>query len=357
MSFDFPSLSGSEAKGELILRGKDSCPGMIPAATLFDMIAVADKVDSVRFTRFEMKRLTWAIVLSLLLHLFCWGGYDLAKKTGLWQRLHWPARLQVAQKKPPTLVVQEAEPNIFLDVDPDQVSPDAPKDAKFYSDKNSRAANPDADKDSDLPKLTGKQTDVPETRDVLRTPNTKPTPPVPQPSLQKQAQPAQPKPTELTGDTRLAKLETSPEKTEDKPERPRTLKEAYAQQSALRPSIAMNQDGGVQRRAIVPTNDVKLTGFGEYDKRFYDAICQRWWDLLDSQQFARDRTGKVILEFHLNYDGTITDMTVAQNDVGDLLGYVCQKAVNDPAPYERFPSDMRLKLGNYSTIRIEFNYY
>ena len=320
------------------------------------MAVAADKVDSVRFNRFELKRLTWAVALSLLLHLFGWGGYELAKKTGLWQQLHWPAWLHQAQKKPPALVVQEAEPSMFLDVDPDQVSPDAPKDAKFYSDKNSRAANPEADKDSSQPKLTGKQTDVPETRDVPRTPNAK-SQPTPQLQPQKETQPAQPKPKELTGDTRLAKLEMSTEKTEDMPERPRTLKEAYAQQSALRPSIAMKQDGGVRQRAIVPSNDVKLTGFGEYDKRFYDAVCQRWWDLLDSQQFARDRSGKVILEFHLNYDGTITGMQVVENDVGDLLGYVCQKAVMDPAPFERFPSDMRHKLGNYATIRFAFYYY
>jgi hypothetical protein len=328
-----------------------------PAANLSVVPVTNEKVDSVRLNRFEMKRLLWAIVISLMLHFLAWGGYELGKKTGLWQRLHWTPRQQLAQKKNPPPPVQQLEPSIFLDVDPDQATPDAPKDAKYYSSKNSRAANPDASKDLNLPKLDGKQKDVPQTRDVPRTPNSKPQPPAPQPSPQKEAQPAQPKPKELTGDTKLAKLETSPEKTEDKPERPRTLKEAYAQQPALKPSIAMNQDGGVLRHAIVPSNDVKLTGFGEYDKRFYDAVCQRWWDLLDSRQFARDRSGKVTLEFHLNYDGTITDMAVVQNEVGDLLGYVCQKAVTDPAPFERFPNDMRLKLGNYSTIRISFYYY
>ena len=119
----------------------------------------------------------------------------------------------------------------------------------------------------------------------------------------------------------------------------------------------MLQDGGVQRRAIAPSFDVKLTGFGDYDARFYEAVCQRWWDLLDSQQFARDRTGKVTLQFHLNHDGTISEMKVAQNDVGEVLGYVCQKAVLDPAPFERFPTDMRLKLGDYANIKFTFYYY
>src|SRR5450432_1737065 len=143
------------------MRGEDSCPCGFPAASWSDMAGAVEQVDSVRLNRFDLKRLTWAIALSLLLHLLGWGGYELGKKTGLWQRLHWPARQQLAQKKPPTLVVQESDPGIFLDVDPDQVSPDAPKDAKYYSSKNSRAANPEADRDSNQPRLTGKQPDVP----------------------------------------------------------------------------------------------------------------------------------------------------------------------------------------------------
>ncbi|HTQ52536.1 MAG TPA: hypothetical protein VMJ12_17650, partial [Candidatus Acidoferrales bacterium] len=66
------------------------------------MAVACEKVDSVRITRFDLKRLTWAIVVSLLIHLLGWGGYELGKKTGLWQRLHWPARSQLAQKKPPS---------------------------------------------------------------------------------------------------------------------------------------------------------------------------------------------------------------------------------------------------------------
>ncbi len=184
------------------------------------MAVAVEKIDSVRVSRFESKRVMWAIILSLAIHLLGWGGYELGKKTGLWQRLHWPARLHLAQKKVLSPPVQAAEPSIFLDVDPDQVSPDEPKDAKYYSSKNSRAANSEADKDLNQPKLTGKQTDVPKTKDVPRTQNAKPQPPAPQPAPQKEAQPAQPKPMEQVGDTKLAKLETSPEKTEDKPERP-----------------------------------------------------------------------------------------------------------------------------------------
>ena len=340
------------------ISGEDSCPVRIPAASLWDMAEAVEKVDSVRLSRFESKRLMWAIALSLALHLLGWGGYELGKKTGLWQRLHWPARLQLAQKKPPALVVQESDPSIFLDVDPDQISPDAPKDAKYYSSKNSRAANPDADKDLNQPKLTGKQTDVPKTKDVPRTQNAKPTPPAPSPQPQKETQPAQPKPAEQIGDTKLAKLETSPEKTEDKPERPRTVKQALAQRSNLFPSRQLQQEGGTRRQALVPALDAKATPFGDYDSQFIAAVTQRWYDLLDSQKFAADRTGKVTLRFHLNADGSITEVQVLENTVGDLLGYVCQKAITDPSPYAPWPSDMRRMVNaNFREIAFTFYYY
>lgn len=320
------------------------------------MAEAVEKVDSLRLNRFETKRLLWALVLSLLFHFLVWGGYELGKKTNLWQRLHLPALLHLAQKKlqpaPPV------EPTVFLDVSPDQATTEAPKDTKYYSNKNSRAADASADNDANQPKLTGKQKDVPQTKDVPRTPNAKPQQSQPAPQPQKETPPAQPKPTEQPGDMKLAKLETAPEKTEEKPERPRTLKEARAQQSGLFPSMTMNQEGGTRRRALQPSFDAKATPFGDYDRRFIDAVTAQWYNLLDSQQFAQDRSGKVTLRFHLNYDGTITDMQVLENTVGELLGYVCQKAITDPSPYEPWPSDMRHMVGeNYREITFTFYYY
>jgi hypothetical protein len=110
--------------------------------------------------------------------------------------------------------------------------------------------------------------------------------------------------------------------------------------------------------ALQPSFDAKATPFGEYDRKFIDAVTARWYDLLDSQKFAQDRSGKVTLRFHLNYDGTISEVAVLQNTVGDLLGYVCQQAVTDPAPFEAWPSDMRRMVGeNFREITFTFYYY
>jgi outer membrane biosynthesis protein TonB len=358
MSFDFCSLTYHGAEGELNLRQQTQLPGGFSCGKIIRMAGAVEKVDSLRLNRFETKRLVLALVLSLLAHFLIWGGYELGKKSGLWQRLHWPERWHLAQKKIPPLV-QETEPNIFLDVDPDQATPDAPKDTKYYSSKNSRAGNPDEDKNSNQPKLNGKQTDVPKTKDVPPTPKVKPQEQAqPQPQKEAQpAQPAQPRLTELPGDTKLAKLETPAEQKEPTPDRPRTLKEARAQQSGLFPSMTMKQEGGARLR-LTPAFDAKATAFGDYDRQFIDAVTAQWYNLLDSQQFSQDRSGKVTLRFHLNYDGTISDMEVLENTVGELLGYVCQKAVTDPSPYAPWPSDMRHMVGaNYREITFTFYYY
>jgi hypothetical protein len=322
---------------------------------LFDVVVTNRKLNSLRLTRFETKRLRWALALSLAVHLLVWGGYELGKKTGLWQRMHWPTRTHLAEKKKIPPPAQDSDPSIFLDVDPDQVTPEPPKNTKYYSSKNSRAAQTEAGRDANQPKLNGKQTDVPKTKDVPRTPNTKVQPaPETQPSAEKLAAM---KSMLQAGDLKLAQLETSPEKNDPTQERPRTLNEARAQQH-LSPSMAMQQEGGVRHMAIVPALDARATPFGDYDKKFIEAVTQRWYDLLDSQQFALDRTGKVTLKFRLNYDGSIGDMQVLENNVGELLSYVCQKAVTDPAPFEAWPSDMRRMVGeNYREMIFTFYYY
>ena len=324
------------------------------------MAGTGAKIDSLRLNRFETKRLAWALALSVAAHLLIWGGFELGKKYQLWQRFHLPARLMPTQKKSPPPVAQETEPTMFLDVDPDQVSPDAPKDAKYYSAKNSRAANPDAERDSKQPKLNGKQADVPKVRDVPRTPITKPQPAPALQTPQKEQQASPPKPTEEPGETKLAKLEMSPQKKET-PEKPRTLNEARAQQQALRPSRQMLQDGGVLRRMSVAALDSKATPFGEYDQALVDAVSQCWFDYLEKNSYAFDRLGVVIVAFRLHSDGRVTDLRIVQDTVDDkaqgIWAYLCQASVEKAAPFAPWPSDLvRLNNANYRDVKFRFIY-
>jgi outer membrane biosynthesis protein TonB len=295
---------------------------------------------SLRLSRFENERLVFALLLSLAVHLAAFGLYEIARESGLLQRLH-----RVAKVQPVPLTVENAEqPLEFVTVD--QPSAEPPKNAKYYSSQNSRAANPDADQDSDTPKLDGKQTDVPKTEDVPRMQLSKlqPSPPV-----QQQPQPQKPP---APGDLTFGKPDNS---QEPEPQKPRTIREALAQNHL--PGLLMRQNGGAHRIMLVPSFDVEATSLGDYDEQIVEAIQQNWDNELDRLRFAGDRTGKVILQFNLNDDGTVSGLKVLDSTtVGGMLGYVCQEAVSESAPFAKWPDDMRRTIGGNSRV-ITFTFY
>ena len=310
-----------------------------------DMTGSGAQFDSLRFTGPESRRLVLALALSLAVHLLGWGGYELGKTLNVWQHLHLPALALFTKAKTPQPPPRLNEPIVFVDVSPAQAQTEPPKTTRFFGVHNSVAANPDTKRDTDMPELKGTQTEMVKTENAPRTVATKPQP----------MQPPQKQEEQLAmnnGDLTLANpSRVAPQEQQ----RPRTLRQALAQMHPL-PSEMMKQEGGVRRHAIAPSLDVKVTGFSDYDRRFIEAVTQRWYDLLESQKFTLDRRGKVVLQFHLNYDGSVTDMKIAENTVGDLLGYVCQKAIMDNAPFERWPTNMRLELGDQCNVQFTFYY-
>ncbi|HEY4952620.1 MAG TPA: hypothetical protein VII71_04445 [Verrucomicrobiae bacterium] len=310
------------------------------------MAGIERKFDSLRFNRLETDRLTLALLVSLALHLFVWGGYEANK---LRERLYPHAKIKAVPQAQP--LVQNPETEIFMDTD--QSSPDAPPNAKYYSDKNSHAAGQKSDNDTEIPKLAGREMEMMKIGEAPRL-EASPAQPPPETQLAKNDAP-QLKP----GDWSMMKPQDSPEqKNNPEPPRPRTLKAAREQKSGLMPGPQSQTDGGTRRISIDPSFDVKSTPFGDYDRKFIDAVTDHWYDLLDSQRFALDRSGKVTLRFHLNYDGTISDIEVLENTVGELLSYVCRAALTDPAPFEKWPSDMRRMVGaNFREITFTFYYY
>ena len=117
----------------------------------------------------------------------------------------------------------------------------------------------------------------------------------------------------------------------------------------------MREDGGVSNHGRAALS-VARTPFGSYDAALVAAVQQRWYDLLDSTTFAQ-RSGRVVVEFRLYYDGRITDMKIDGNEVGEILGALCQRAVLDPSPFAQWPSDMRRAVGkNYRDVMFTFFY-
>lgn len=339
------------------------------------MARAHDESGSLRFSRGERARLLAALLLSLLVHFAAWSGFEAGQKLGWWQKFHLPAWLHPAAKQFP-LQAQFAhnnEPQIFVDVS--HADMDAPVRTKYYSNKNSRAANSD-EASSNVPKINGTQTEVPKTEDAPKPvkaanepPQTQPPPkvtqlqpsmPPPQPHLA-QAEKPEPEPPQTPGETDTPKPKPTPPTptptpAEPQPQRPRTLKQALAQRDQL-PGQAMQQAGGVPRRAMWSSLDAKATPFGDYDRAIIEAVSQRWYDLLDSRRFAQDRSGKVILRFKLKPDGTIIEMQTTENTVGELLGYLCHEAIEEAAPFAKWPPDMMKEIGaNYREITFSFYY-
>jgi len=306
---------------------------------------------TLRVDRPELTRLGWALVVSLLLHLFCWGTYSLGKKFDWWEKLRlsaWVQRLtlpplQPKTKQPP---VNREPPLMFVEVI--QPSSEPPKETKFYSDQNSVASNPDLNQAPNIPKIDGTQENVPKTEDAQR--NKFPLMPDPPKPKEEAQEDVAPKPKLSPGTMTVAKADLKPQ-----PERarPRTIKEAMLRNQI--PGQKMKQSGGAEQRPNTGFN-VKATGFGAYDRAFIDAVSSRWYDLLDNMSYDAYQPGRVKLEFNLNYDGRITEMKILETTVTETLTLLCQKAVLDPAPYDKWPREMRLMIGEDSR-RITFTFF
>jgi len=310
-----------------------------------------------------------AFAISLVLHLFFFGFWKVGKELGWWQHqatwlLNWhkkkmskPSRFL---KLPDLASARQPEvPLTFVEVDPSAAAQEPPKDAQFYGVKNAKAADPDPALNTEIPKIDGTQNKVIRTEDV---PKPKPFPLQPameQPKEDQTTDEPKPKPKadETPGDLALAKPKTDNVNLgtdeAEKKQRPRTLEQARARNQLAGQKAKV--DGGAKARGRVSL-DVKVTPFSSYDAAFIAAVQQRWYDLLDSSQFAQ-HSGKVVLEFRLSYDGRITDLKVSNNEVGEILSLLCQRAILDPAPYQRWPDDMRRMIGaNFREVTFTFFY-
>lgn len=317
-----------------------------------------------------------ALVFSVVFHIAAFGSVKWGKAHGWFHPHPLPAWMNFIQQqlrrnalnKPPApqpkpIQLPRELPVTFVDVDPSLASATPPKDKKFYGAANTLAASP-VKKDSDLPQITGQQDKVLKTTDPTppKPQTLQPSPkPEPKPEVKPEVKP-QPDPmqSQVPGDLAM----TSPQDKArtgkaDKPEtkpapatRPRTVEEAMRKHGMQ--ADKMKQEGGSARVAMDSTLDVTRTAAGDYDREFVDAVQQRWNKLLE------DRTGttpgKVIVGFRLHYDGRITDVKITYNDVGELLSLLCRKAIEDPAPYKRWPMEMRREI-NADFRDIKFTFY
>ena len=338
------------------------------------MSATDSHATILRLNRLDNTRLVWALAVSLLLHGGGYGIYEGGKQLHLWEKIHLPAwihkiaqtlTLPLPKRTPEPHPAQREAPLMFVEVNPANAVVEPPKNAKYYAARSTRAANPDPDQDTGIPKISGNQDRIIRTEDtqLSKAQPLNPAPLQPKKESETASEEVKPKPTLRPGDLTMARPDEAERKTEgDSPKaKPRTLAEARArlpQQPRLSTAgERARQDGGVRQRNIASSLDAIGSPFGVYDAAIIAAIQERWYGLLEQRSYASDGVGKVVLEFRLHYDGRVTDMTVVDNTVDEMLCLLCQKAILDPAPFGRWPSDMRRMVGaDHRDVRFTFYY-
>lgn len=359
--------------------------------------------------RLAESSIAWCLVLSFAIHVLVMISYlglrQVAKSRP--QALpKWVVEAVLPEPPPPLAEPEiprvqdpppEPEPQVvFVEVDPQSVTEEAPEKTPFYSTANTLAANVrPPDTLSDKPKFEGKQERILRTFDNDRPQPFAPALP-PEPSVSElqvpQAVPpiaSQPLGGAPVGEVAFAKpvpmaqvpkpqpaikpvpvpvpqtqtpRPPDPKAREEakavtKPVRPRTLAEARANRGILVGEM-MKQEGGVSRLSITPSLDVRASPFGLYDAAMIYVIQQAWYALLDESRFTYDRSGKVVLRFTLRSDGSVTNMKTIETEVSDTLAFICETAVIKPQPFARWPAEMRREVGSDSReITFTFHYF
>jgi hypothetical protein len=351
-----------------------------------------------------------ALLVSLLLHVFAFGSWQyrdtlmkmpiLSSVAKLLQAAHLPA---LSTSRPQTITfVEVEEPRAkaasekrreearrFMETDASQITGEKPKDAKYYSDKSTVAANPQnpTGKEGDTPYLEGKETRAPGTIDVP-TPSgmsqplivqpgspgvaasaAKPAPAVPPQVARsippKPTPPAQPKEVAPQGlkIVEEQKLAMAP-KPAVQPEIVENTSAAASSPAAAAPGApavasVVTEPGVPGRELVVRKAKLMATGisrtgvaafnvaespFGAYDKKIIRAVQSRWYALID--RFGMyERAGQVTVHFELLDDGQVQEMKVTENTAGQILALFCEKAIIESGPFDPLPDQLRALVG------------
>ncbi len=309
-----------------------------------------------------------AILASLVVHILSFVGWQ--HRTVLGRMAFFRPLVKVLTAAPvhrpkvlpatPTITfVQEPAPQRqFIETDTSQVTGEEPKNARFYSDNSTMAANPQnpSGKDGDTPYLDGSETRMLSTANVRPQPPGAPatpsTPPAaPQPAPQQPSEPL--KKLAAIGMKVVEEKRTAPEEKLVTPPARKTMTGSSSNRE-LAATKSRAASRGVFHIGIAAFN-VASSPFGAYDKALIYAVQSRWYEVLNTQRMDT-HAGTVELKFDLLADGSVANMEMKANSAGPALGLYCQKAVVESAPFAPLPEDLKRLIGGDSR-EIIFTFY
>lgn len=277
---------------------------------------------------------------------------------------------------------------IYVDVNPDTATDNAPENAEFYSSQNAEAADMADPSELDQPLIDGSQSDVMRLRN---SPNSQAEQgaqaTATEISNEAQASAGQPEakdetqqnPEDVGGwlgevdpnseiksviaqeenvNTKTAQTpagDVNGEKTPTPQRPPRTLAEAQMRQASMESEMTL-QEGGVNKFSLEPSVNTVSTLYGEYDAYMFRIIEKHWHNILRSST-ARG-IGRVHMKFRLHRDGRITGLKIGSYETSQVLALFCQRAIQETAPHAPWPEEMVEEIGaNFRDMEIDFHYH
>ncbi|MGO8700650.1 MAG: cell envelope integrity protein TolA [Limisphaerales bacterium] len=311
----------------------------------------------------------------MLLHFLFFGLWKVGRAQHWWNDLAMPRWMQAVTKAlmptPPKKLFPlrpSSPPTVFVEIDPETVSPTPPKETKFYGANNTLAANKEIKTPSAIPNIEGHQTKVMKmTENAVPKPVAVPLQPTPPPQPKEVVAQSPPKKADAPGDLAMTKPAKKVQEKEGKSDaeaivqpqpqpayqRPRTLAEAAERRHGTQ-GEQLRQVGGVNDIRNTSSLNVRGSAVGDYDAQFVAAVRQRWYQLLENR--TPNAPGKVVVEFQMHPDGRITGLKVLTSEVTELLSALCVQAITDPEPYQPWSKQMRLEIATDSRD-VQFTFY
>jgi hypothetical protein len=96
--------------------------------------------------------------------------------------------------------------------------------------------------------------------------------------------------------------------------------------------------------------------FKDYDQQFISKVKHKWDAYLVSAQINHNDDKFIILKFHLNSDGTISNIDVVESTADESTVSMCKRVLSEISP-KPWPDEMRKKIGrDYCEVTFTFDY-
>ncbi len=358
-------------------------------------------------TRYEI-RIELALLMSVLLHVtagVAWQArHDLLQSPWLrplqsvWSLYERPLTnpaapdmtltfVDVIEEQPePVPQPEKPKPRTFVETDNAQVTGAKPKEADFYSDRDTVAANTEnpMQAETDQPYIAGTDDRIFSTVEVVEPSPAR----VVEPPVMPPPTPPESKPVEVMPDS-VPMVEAPPvlaetvhrlvEETGEQPsvqpvmpEPPPAAVPPNPTATSVTPVAPVSPASGADtgREIVTPRSKITTAGvtragvtafnvaaspFGEYDKKIVRAVQSRWYALINRYGIY-ERVGTVTIHFKLHDDGTVHGIAVRENTAGEILALYCQKAILDSSPFDPFPDHLRVLIGS-EPREVDFTFY